>query len=90
VLRRRAHLRAGEALDDDAAVRAFLELAGPLDQPLRHRVLIADEVRELELDLLLRLGASGEACGECCAGKPAGQLDLHLFLLLRMVLAPEL
>ena len=52
VLLHRTHLRAGETLDDDAAAGILFQPVGPLDQPLRHGVLIADEIGELELDRL--------------------------------------
>ncbi len=55
VLLRRPELRAGEALHHDLPVRALLERLGPADQPLRHRMLVAHVVRELQLDRL-RLG----------------------------------
>ena len=52
VLLHRPHLRSREALDRDAAAGILLKLVRPFDQPLRHGVLVADEIGELHLDRL--------------------------------------
>ena len=54
VLLHRAHLRAGETLDGDPPARLLLQIFRPLDQPLRHGMLVAHEIGELHLDFLLR------------------------------------
>ena len=67
----RAHLRAWEALDCDAPARFLLQLVRPPDQPLRHGVLIADEIGELELDRL-RAGNAGAEQHRQRGGAQAG------------------
>jgi hypothetical protein len=60
VRRGRRHLRVGEVLERQPPVRRLLELLAPLHQPLGHEVLGADELGDLDFELVLRLRGGGK------------------------------